>query len=74
MNRPQVGPLVVRLHQVQSLMHDTVWAWVSEQQTAFEKIKTALTTLPVLTYSDKDKDHIMQTDASKTGHGAILLQ
>ena len=29
---------------------DTVWAWESEQQIAFEKIKTILTTLPVLTY------------------------
>ena len=54
--------------------HDTVWAWESEQQAAFEKIKTALTTLPVLTYFDKDKEHIIQTDASKTGLGAVLLQ
>ena len=46
----------------------------SEQQTAFEKIKTILTTLPVLTYFNKDKDHIIQTDASKTGLGAVLLQ
>ena len=53
---------------------DTIWAWESEQQKAFEKIKTALTTLPVLTYFDKDKDHIIQTDASKTGLGAVLLQ
>ena len=53
---------------------DTVWAWESEQQTAFEKIKTTLTTLPVLTYFDKDKDHIIQTGASKTGLGAVLLQ
>ena len=53
---------------------DTVWTWESEQQTAFEKIKTILTTLPVLTYFDKDKDHIIQTDASKTGLGAVLLQ
>ena len=53
---------------------DTVWAWESEQQTAFEKTKTALTTLPVLAYFDKDKDHIIQTDASKTGLGAVLLQ
>ena len=28
---------------------DTIWAWESEQQQAFEKIKTVLTTLPVLT-------------------------
>ena len=53
---------------------DTVWAWESEQQTAFEKIKTILTTLLVLTYFNKDKDHIIQTDASKTGVRAVLLQ
>ena len=54
--------------------HDTVWAWESEQQAAFEKIKTALTTLSVLTYFDKDEEHIIQTDALKTGLGAVLLQ
>ena len=53
---------------------DTIWAWESEQQQAFKKIKTTLTTLPVLTYFDKDKDHIIQTDASKTGISAVLLQ
>ena len=39
-----------------------------------KKIKHALTTLPVLTYFDKNKEHIIQTDASKTGLGAVLLQ
>ena len=53
---------------------NTVWAWESEQHQAFEKIKSALTTLPVLTYFDKNKEHIIQTDASKMGLGAILLQ
>ena len=53
---------------------NTVWAWESEQQQAFEKIKHALTTLPVLTYFDKNKEHIIQTDASKMGLGAVLLQ
>ena len=53
---------------------DTVWAWESEQQEAFDKIKSAITTLPVLTYFDKNKDHITQTDASKTGLRAALLQ
>ena len=43
------------------------------KKTAFEKIKTALTTLPVLTYY-KDNDHIILTDASKTGLSAVLLQ
>ena len=27
-----------------------------------------------MTYFDKDKDHIIQTDSSKTGLGAVLLQ
>ena len=54
--------------------HDTVWAWESEQQTAFEKIKTVLTILQVLTFFDKDKYHIIQTDASKIGLGTVLLQ
>ena len=44
------------------------------QQTAFEKIKTILTTLPVLTYFDKDKDYIIQADALKTGLSAVLIQ
>ena len=39
-----------------------------------KKTKTALTTLPVLAYFDRNKDHIIQTDASKTGLGAVLLQ
>ena len=46
----------------------------SGQQAAFEKTKTVLTTLPVLAYFDKSKDHIIQTDASKTGLGAVLQE
>ena len=69
---PVLSELTEPLRKLQK--SDTVWAWESEQQTAFEKTKTALTTLPVLAYFDKNKDHIIQTDASKTGLGAVLLQ
>ena len=69
---PVLSELAEPLRKLQK--SDTVWAWESEQQTAFEKTKTALTTLPVLAYFDKNKDHIIQTDASKTGLGAVLLQ
>ena len=62
---PVLTELAEPLRRLQQ--QDTIWAWESEQQQAFEKIKTALTTLPVLTYFDKDKDHNIQTDASKTG-------
>ena len=56
------------------IKQNTVWAWESKQQQAFKKIKHALTTLPILTYFDKNKEHIIQMDASKTGLGAVLLQ
>ena len=69
---PVLSELTEPLRKLQK--SDTVWAWESEQQTAFESTKTALTTLPVLAYFDKNKDHIIQTDASKTGLGAVLLQ
>ena len=51
---PVLTDLVEPLGRLQK--RDTIWAWESEQQQAFEKIKTALTTLPVLMYFDKDKD------------------
>ena len=41
---------------------------------ATDSLKIKLTTLSVLTYFDKDKYHIIQTDASKIGLGAALLQ
>ena len=50
------------------------WAWKSEQQSAFESIKHAITSLPVLAYFDKTKKHTIQCDASKKGLGAVLLQ
>ena len=69
---PVLSELAEPLRKLQK--SDTVWAWESEQQTAFEKTKTALTTLPVLAYFNKSKEHIIQTDASKTGLSAVLLQ
>ena len=69
---PVLSELAEPLRKLQK--SDTVWAWESEQQTAFEKTKAVLTTLPVLAYFDKNKDHIIQTDASKTGLSVVLLQ
>ena len=48
------------------------WTWESEQ--AFEAIKQVITTLPVLAYFDKTKKHTIQSDASKKGLSAVLLQ
>ena len=48
---PFLSELAEPLRKLQK--SDTAWAWESEQQTAFEKTKTALTTLPVLAYFEK---------------------
>ena len=53
---------------------DTVYAWESQQQQAFEAIKVVITTAPVLPYFDKNKKHYIQTDASLKGLGTVLLQ
>ena len=50
------------------------WAWESAQQTAFEAIIKVIINLPVLEYFDSTMDHVIQTDASKKGLGAVLLQ
>ena len=55
---PVLSEFVEPLRKLQK--SDTVWAWESGQQTVFEKIKTTLTTLPVLAYFDKNKEHIIQ--------------
>ena len=68
---PVLSKLSEPLHRLTK--ETTVWEWESELQT-FEKIKHAFTTLPVLTYFDKNKEHIIQTNASNTGLGAVLLQ
>ena len=48
--------------------------WIAEHQKAFESLKGALTTAPVLDYADYTKTFILETDASHDGLSAILSQ
>ena len=48
--------------------------WDIEQDNAFKKVKTLLTTSPILKLIDFNLPFILQTDASSTGLGAVLLQ
>jgi hypothetical protein len=48
--------------------------WNQESIEAFQKLKEALTTTPVLMRPDFDKPFILVTDASRVGIGAILTQ
>ena len=48
--------------------------WDAECQEAFEKLKTALTSSPVLAFADFDKEFTVEIDASGVGLGGILSQ
>ncbi|XP_018493735.1 uncharacterized protein K02A2.6-like [Galendromus occidentalis] len=50
------------------------FAWQSEQQEAFEKIKKQLTETPTLAYYDPERPIVIQTDACEHGTGGVMLQ
>ncbi|XP_052387763.1 uncharacterized protein LOC127934429 [Carassius gibelio] len=49
-------------------------AWSPEAEEAFQQVKSALTTEPVLRAPDFNCSFLVQTDASDTGLGAVLSQ
>ena len=48
--------------------------WTAECEEAFNHLKGALTSAPILAYPQPDKDFILDTDASNEGVGAVLSQ
>jgi len=48
--------------------------WSTEMHESFEKLKTSLTTAPILKYPCNKDVFILDTDASNTGIGAVLSQ
>lgn len=50
------------------------WQWENEQQKAYEKLKTALTTTPVLKQADYEAPFTIKTDASNYAIGPALVQ
>ena len=53
---------------------DVIFVWGPEHQRAFDNVKEAITTASTLAYCDTNKLITIQTDASKRGVGATLLQ
>jgi len=56
------------------LKSDATWIWGPDQHEAMRRIKAILMSEPVLQFFDVTKDIVLQTDASKGGLGAMLLQ
>jgi hypothetical protein len=56
------------------LLRRDAFAWDDDTQTAFQQLKTALTTGPVLQMPDFEKTFVVDCDASGTGFGAVLHQ
>ena len=56
------------------LKKNTPWRWTGVEENAFNRIKTALTSFPVLRMPDWSRQFILSTDSSGYGVGAILCQ
>ncbi|GFS34207.1 retrovirus-related Pol polyprotein from transposon opus [Nephila pilipes] len=54
--------------------HKRPFVWSEECEVAFTSLKEALTSAPILSYPDRDKQFILDTDASHANVGAVLSQ
>jgi hypothetical protein len=53
---------------------DAAWDWGSSQEQAFDTLKRALTTAPVLRQADPGSPYTLHADASSCALGAALFQ
>ena len=60
------------LHWAIYLWKESTWQWTEWEQLAFEGLKTALTTAPVLVYPDFIHPFSYATDASDISVGTVL--
>ena len=56
------------------LLKNEAFKWSVDAETAFEALKIAMTTTPVLTLPDYTQEFVVETDASHGGIGAVLMK
>ena len=47
---------------------------LEKPQEAFDKLKSVITSAPVLAFFDKSKETVLSVDASSTGLGSVIMQ
>ena len=52
---------------------DVHFQWSDECEQSFQKLKTLLTSAPVLTLPEEDIDFTVYCDASGVGYGGVLM-
>jgi hypothetical protein len=60
------------LHNLEQKNHP--WRWTETEQKAFDTLKEAVTSKPVLAHADPMQPFRMETDASNSAYGAVLSQ
>ena len=56
------------------MRHDTLFQWCSKCEFAFQTLKDALCTKPILKFPDPQKPYVLFTDASKYTWAGVLTQ